>query len=163
VVELGGVEGRVLAGYGGPGEVLRALESGEANVACGWSLRDLEARRPDWLKGAMDLPAVFAGRAQGRWVEGADADSRALLDALAGEGDYAYGLAGPPGLPLALAEAFAGALEALASDREAAQDAARAGVALDPASAAEVHERVRALHALPEPQKARLRRLFGGL
>jgi tripartite-type tricarboxylate transporter receptor subunit TctC len=160
LIDLAGVEGRVLAGYGGSGEIVRALESGEANVACGWSLRELEARRPDWLKGAMDLPAVFAGRAQGLWIDRADAQSRALLDALAGEGEYAHALAGPPGLPAPLAEAFEGALEALASDREAVEDAARAGVALDPAPAAEVTARVRALHGLPEPEKARLRRLF---
>ena len=157
LIAAAGIEGHVLAGYTGRGELARALESGEANAACGWPLRELEARRPDWLKGAMDSPAIFAGQAQGRWAQGLDAESRALLDALAGESDYAFALAGPEGLAPAPASALAEALSALAGDREAAEDAARAGVALEPVPAAQVSERVRALHALPDAQKARLR------
>ncbi|MFZ9501558.1 MAG: hypothetical protein ACO27F_08305 [Beijerinckiaceae bacterium] len=157
LIELAGVQGGVLSGYAGRGEIARALEAGEADAACGWPMRDLEARRPDWLKGAMELPAVFAGAAQGRWIEGAEPSARVLLDALAGEADYAFALAGPPGLPEPLARGFESALLALASDREAVEDAARAGVALDPLPGRLVSERVGALHALPDEAKARLR------
>ena len=85
---------------------------------------------------------------------------RDRLDALAAESDFAWTLAGPPGLAgenlLALRVGF----EGLIADRAAVEDAARAGVSLSPVPAVAIEAGVAALHALDAGKKAALLKLL---
>ena len=152
---------KVIPGYANRGELARALESGEIDGACGWPMRDVEARRADWLtSGRMDIAALMSVTVSGRWITQAPPDVRDLLDALAAESDFAWTLAGPPGLAgenlLALRVGF----EGLIADRAAVEDAARAGVSLSPVPAVAIEAGVAALHALDAGKKAALLKLL---
>ena len=140
---------KVIPGYSSRGELARALESGEIDAACGWPMRDLEMRRLDWLtSGRMEISALLAGVASGDWVHAAGPDSRPLLEALASESDFAWTLAGPPGLDGQKLADLRAAFEGLVGDRAAFEDGARVGVALSPVPAEIIEARVAALHGL---------------
>lgn len=152
---------KVIPGYANRAELARALETGEIDGACGWPMRNLEARRADWLtSGRMDIVALISGVASGRWITQAPPDVRALLDALAAESDFAWTLAGPPGLADEKLAALRAGFEQLIADRAAVEDAARAGVSLSPVPADAIEAGVAALHALDASKKAALLKLL---
>lgn len=165
--DLTPVKINVLPGYAGRFELVRALEAGEIDGACGWPINDLERRYGAWLKtGQMMILAQFSspsmashrGPIAPQLAENAIA--RGLLETLAVEGELAWPLAAPPDAPSSLIELLSETLSLLASDREAVEDAIRMGLALDPVSGSETAERVRTLHALTSEDKSTLARFF---
>ena len=151
-----------MSGYVSRFELIRALETGEIDAACGWPMRDLETRRSDWLASRRFEPfAIFSPSGKGPFSPPEDALAAAVLDALSWEAEAAWPLAAPPGLPDSAARAFTDALAALALDADAQEEAQRAGIVLEPPPEGRVGEIVRALHEAPAPVKEGLARLFG--
>lgn len=162
--DIAGYPMEIATGYVSRFELVRALENGEVDAACGWPLSDLNRRRDEWLvTGKMYTISVFSRSMKGptapEWLpEGAVAQA---FDALAAEAEIAWPLAAPPGTSADVAGAFSKALEALSYDRAAIEDARRAGIDLDPIDAATIGARVRQLHDLAPEVRAKLARLYG--
>lgn len=151
----------ILPGYASRFELIRALEAGEIDAACGWPMRDLETRRSDWFAARRFEPfALFSSGNAGPFAAPTDPVADGVFAALAAEAEIAWPLAGPPGLPAALTQAFADALAALSADPDAQAEAQRAGIVLDPAPAARVAATTARLHALPADASTALTRLF---
>jgi tripartite-type tricarboxylate transporter receptor subunit TctC len=153
---------QIASGYVSRFELIRALETGEIDAACGWPITEINRRRADWIdSGRMDVVAMFSRSSQGANVSDEQAATGAgALRALAAEAEIAWPLAAPPGTPDHLAAAFSAALEQLAYDRAAIEDAAHAGVVLDPVPAETVRKRVAELITLPETTRSTLAKLF---
>jgi tripartite-type tricarboxylate transporter receptor subunit TctC len=47
--ELAGTRFKIVSGYPGGNEISMAMEKGEVEGYCGWSLDSLNSRAPDWL------------------------------------------------------------------------------------------------------------------
>lgn len=151
----------VMAGYASRFELIRSLETGEIDAACGWPMRDLETRRSDWFATRrFEMFAIFSPTSKGALAPPNDPLAADVLEALAWEAEIAWPLAAPPGLAPAAANAFTQALEALANDPDALAEAERAGIVLEPVAARRVADIARALHASPEPARAALKALF---
>ncbi|MBX9759711.1 MAG: hypothetical protein K2Y29_13130 [Beijerinckiaceae bacterium] len=161
--DLAGYPMEIASGYVSRFELIRALENGELDAACGWPMSDLQRRREEWLSsGKMDIVGAFSatmnGPSSAEWrPEGAVAMA---FEALAAEAELAWPLAAPPGTTAPTAAAFRKALEALAYDRPAVEDARRAGIALDPIEASTIETRVRQLHTLEPDVREKLVRLY---
>lgn len=166
-------------GYTSRFELVRAIETGEIDAACGWPSSDIERRRGQWFDtGKMDVVARFSRTNAGLTgpvltgpiLGGADltstwpqpsTDIAATLGVLSLEAELAWPLAAPPGMALEMAAAFSDALERIAYDRAALEDAMRAGVALDPVSAQTVRNHVAQLMTLPDSARKKLADLYG--
>lgn len=160
--DLAGQPFQISSGYVSRFELVRALENGEIDVACGWPITDINRRRSEWIDtGRMDIVAMFSRSSAGVALpEQTYIAISGAMQALALEAELAWPLAAPPATPDKTAAAFAAALERMAYDRAAVEDAARAGVVLDPASAETVRQRVATLMGLPETTRATLAKLF---
>lgn len=168
LAEYAGANLRILSGYASRFELVRSLETGEIDAACGWPLHDLQTRRADWFAdGRMEIFAQFstAARALGPVPHAKDLargePGRTLLGALELEATIAWTLAAPPGLDPAQTALWRNAFSQLSTDKDAREDAARSGVTLEPVSAQDVEEAVRKLHDLAPEVKAGLGRLGG--
>jgi tripartite-type tricarboxylate transporter receptor subunit TctC len=155
----------IASGYISRFELVRALENGELDAACGWPLTDLERRHREWIgAGKMLIVGLFGrgmnGPTHAEWMP--EGDTALLFGALSAEADIAWPLAAPPATPAAIAARFSDALQALAYDRIALEEALRAGITLNPVEAATINQRVHMLHALPGQVRARLQRLYSG-
>jgi hypothetical protein len=155
---------QISSGYISRFELVRALETGEIDAACGWPSSDIERRRGQWFDtGKMDVVARFSRTTAGLMdaVQQPSADIAAVLGLLSREADLAWPLAAPPGTAPETATAFSDALEKIAYDRTAFEDAMRAGVALDPVSARTVRDHVAQLMTLPDGLRKKLSDLYG--
>lgn len=165
--ELLGYPLQISSGYISRFELVRAIETGEIDAACGWPSTDIERRRGQWFDtGKMDVVARFSRMAAG--LAGPSppqpsAEAAGVFGALSLESELAWPLAGPPDMAPDIASAFSRALEQLAYDRTATEDAMRAGVALDPVAAQTVRDDVAKLMTLPEGTREKLAQLYGGV
>lgn len=149
----------IASGYSSRFELMRALENGEIDMACGWPMNDLLRRRGEWIASErMDVVALFSQTRHGLTQPRANATaaSEAIFSALALEAAIAWPLAAPPGMSDALADLFRQALKRLPQDQQAATDAARAGVDLNPVDAKAVERNVRELFDLDDATRGAL-------
>lgn len=163
--DIAGYPFDIAAGYVSRFEIVRAIETGEIDAACGWPLSDLKRRRSDWFAtDRMTIIAMFSRSPD--WssapAPGLSGASDAVMEALAAEAELAWPVAAPPGTSAGVATAFRKALEALSHDRAAMEDAISAGIELDPVDADTIRARVRALHALDEATADTLKSLYKG-
>lgn len=161
--DIAGYRMEITSGYTSRFELVRALENGEVDVACGWPLTDLHRRRQEWLApGKMFMIGVFSRSIQGRtapeWLP--DEAAREALEAIAMEAELAWPLAAPSGTSAQIVQSFSTALQALPYDRETIEDAQRAGITLDPIAAETIAERVRSLHTLSPETRAAVKKLY---
>lgn len=158
---LAGAPLEIMSGYVSRFELIRGLENGEIDAACGWPVRDLETRRADWLASRRFEPfAIFSPSGKGPFAAPEDAVAAAALEALSWEADAAWPLAAPPGLPESAARTFMDALASMAADADAQDEAQRAGIVLEPPPEGRVGEIVNALHEAPGHVKDALALLF---
>ncbi|MDP2357177.1 MAG: hypothetical protein Q8M31_14100 [Beijerinckiaceae bacterium] len=157
---------QISSGYTSRFELVRALETGEIDAACGWPSSDIDRRRSQWFDtGKMDVVARVS-RAIAGFTGPApqpSADMAAALGVLSLEAELAWPLAAPPGMTPETANAFSNSLERIAYDRTAIEDAMRAGVALDPVSAETVRDHVAQLMTLPDGIRKKLANLYGAV
>ena len=161
--DLSGQPFQISSGYVSRFELVRALENGEIDAACGWPITDINRRRADWIDtGRMDIVAMFSRSSQGmaRLTDQPNGVAAGALRALAAESELAWPLAAPPGTPDKIAASLAAALERMAYDRAAVEDAARAGVVLDPVPAEIIRQQVNTLMNLPDATRGALAKLF---
>jgi tripartite-type tricarboxylate transporter receptor subunit TctC len=162
--DLLGYPFQISSGYISRFELVRALETGEIDAACGWPTTDIERRRGQWFEtGKMDVVARFSATAAGlaRPAAQPSSDVAAVLGLLSLEAELAWPLAAPPGMAPETTTVLSDALEKIAYDRSAIEDAMRAGVTLDPVSAQTVRDHVAQLMTLPDGPRKKLADLSG--
>ncbi len=169
---LAGTKFKIISGYSSAFEVTRALETGETDAWCGWSIGALRLRHPDLLReGKVNLLAQFSRAEASARMQVPNAEdlpvqpaAREAMSAIASQTRFAaFALAAPattePARLRLLRTAF---LEMLRSP-EFLADAARVGAEVDPVSGEEMQsEAARVLSASPTARGI-LRGIFRGL
>jgi tripartite-type tricarboxylate transporter receptor subunit TctC len=148
---------RLVSGYPGGNEILLALERGEVDGRCGWSLSSVKSTRPAWLSEhkvnvvvqlslakSPDLPDVplitdFAQN-EGQMQIARLIFSRQLM---------AWPFAAPPGLSPGRAESLRAAFDAAMRDPDFVAETQKLGLDLAPMSGAEIQELVAELYRTP--------------
>jgi tripartite-type tricarboxylate transporter receptor subunit TctC len=152
-----GVKLRIVSGYPGSAEVALAVERGEVDGRCGWSLSSLRQMRPDWLptrqfnpivqlnlKKSPDLPDVPA------ITEFAKTETqRQILKLVLSRQNMARPFAAPPGLPADRAAALRAAFDRTLADQEFIAEAKAAGLEVNPVSGVEIERLVGELYQTP--------------
>jgi tripartite-type tricarboxylate transporter receptor subunit TctC len=152
-----GVKLRIVSGYPGSAEVALAVERGEVDGRCGWSLSSLRQMRPDWLptrqfkpivqlnlKKSPELPEVPA------ITELATSETqRQILKLVLSRQSMARPFAAPPGLPADRAAALRAAFDRTMADQEFIAEARAAGLEVNPVSGVEIERLVGELYQTP--------------
>ena len=152
-----GLKLRIVSGYPGSAEVALAVERGEIDGRCGWSLSSLRQMRPDWLpnkkfnaavqlalKKSPDLPDAPG------IMEFAKTDvQQQILKLVLSRQNMARPFAAPPGIPLDRAKALRRAFEETLHDLEFIEEAKARGLEVNPVGGAEIDKLIDDLYKTP--------------
>jgi tripartite-type tricarboxylate transporter receptor subunit TctC len=152
-----GVKLRTVSGYPGSAELALAVERGEIDGRCGWSLTSLRQMRPDWLINKQfrpiiqlnltkspDLPDVPA------ITEYAETEAqRQILRLVLSRQNMARPFAAPPGVPADRAQALRQAFDRTMADADFISEARAAGLEVNPVTGAEIERLVGELYQTP--------------
>jgi tripartite-type tricarboxylate transporter receptor subunit TctC len=149
---------QLVTGYPGGAEITLAIERGEVDGRCGWSLSSIKATRPDWLKEKKlnlllqmslerspelpDVPAV---------VEKAKDDrQRSILKLVFSRQLMGRPFLGPPEIPEDRKQALRAAFDATMKDPAFLADAEKIGLEVDPVGGAAIDKLLAELYATPK-------------
>jgi tripartite-type tricarboxylate transporter receptor subunit TctC len=155
---LFGAKLQLVTGYPGGAEITLAIERGEVDGRCGWSLSAINATRPDWIKQGRlrfllqmslernpelpDVPAV---------VEKAnDQRQKDVLKLVFSRQVMGRPFLGPPGIPEDRKQALRAAFDATMKDPEFLADAKKIGLEVDPVSGAAIDKLLAELYETPK-------------
>jgi tripartite-type tricarboxylate transporter receptor subunit TctC len=166
--DLLGTKFKVITGYLGSQQTILAIESGEVDGRCGWSLSSLKSTKPDWLADKRvnvlvqmalakspempDVPLVMD-------LAKTDAD-RQLLTLLLGTTAIARPFVAPPGLPEARTRNLRRAFDATMKDPEFLKEAAIMRADVEPTTGEDVQKIVAAMYATPKAVVERTKKLI---
>ncbi len=166
--DLLGSKFKVITGYLGSQQTIMAIESGEVDGRCGWSLSSLKSTKPDWLSDKRvhvlvqmalakspelpDVPLVMD-------LAKSEAD-RQLLTLLLGTTAMARPFVAPPGLPEAKTRNLRRAFDATMTDPEFLKEAAIMRADVEPTTGEDVQKLVSAMYATPKPVVERAKKLI---
>jgi len=136
--ELTGTRFKIVSGYPGGNEI--AMERGEVEGYCGWSLDSITSRAPDWLpSGKVTALAQFTLARSGGLPSIPFADDLAPTEAgrqalrmLASDSTLAWPLVAPPDLPTDRVAELRTAFDAASKDPELLAEARKAKLEVDP-------------------------------
>jgi tripartite-type tricarboxylate transporter receptor subunit TctC len=155
--EFAGTRFKVVAGYPGGNEISMAMEKGEVEGYCGWSLDSLNSRAPDWLASGKVKPlAQFTLAKSGllpnipvaHELVGSDMARRAL-EVLESDSILAWPFIAPPDLPAERVNELRTAFAAVNQDPEFLAEARRLKLEIDPVGGSELQRVVDQLFATP--------------
>ena len=155
---LFGAKLNLVTGYPGGAEITLAIERGEVDGRCGWSLSAINATRPDWIPQKKlrfllqmslernpelpDVPAV---------VEKAkDQRQRDILKLVFSRQVMGRPFLAPPGIPEDRKQALRKAFDATMKDADFLADAKKIGLEVDPVSGADIDKLLAELYATPK-------------
>ena len=152
-----GAKLRLVSGYPGGNDILLAVERGELDGRCGWSLSSVKSTRPGWL-----TDKNFHFIIQLSLAPSADLPDVPLISDLATTEEQkqitklifsrqliAWPFAAPPGLPPGRAEALRAAFDRSLADAEFRAEAKKLGLEIEPMSGAEVTRIITELYQTP--------------
>jgi tripartite-type tricarboxylate transporter receptor subunit TctC len=164
--ELIGTKFKLVTGYQGTKETVIAIERGEANGRCTFSLSAIKTAKPDWLRDKKinillqvaleknkefpDVPLVFD------YVK--KPDDRQLVELMVGTTAMARPFAGPPGMPANKATLLRRAFDAMAKDPAFIADMTKVHADVDPTTGEDVQKLVARLYATPKPVVERVKK-----
>lgn len=167
-----GTKFRIVARYGGVGDILAAIEDGEVTGACGLAWTSVATRHPDWLpkgvlRGLVQESLAGADMATRMGIplvteflqSGADREVLALAYA---EHGFAHPLILPPGTPPERVAALRKAFLAAWQDQDLAAEAKQASLLVHPIAGEEVAALVDRLYAAPPESVERVRAALAG-
>lgn len=146
---LAGTQLKIVSGYASAFEVSRALESGETDVWCGWSMGALRLRHPGLLRERRVIPVVqFTRSPAGAGLNlrragdlPAEAAQREAMGAIEAQTSFAaFALAAPAGIAPARLAVLRESFLAMLRDPETLADAARSGAEISPVSGGELQD-----------------------
>ena len=168
--QFAGTKLKLIPGYGSDFEVARALDNGEAEGWCGWSMQSLQARHPSYLRDGKARALVqFTRAAPGDGlsiprasdqVTGAARDAMRVLEAQTRLGAFALGL--PPSAAPETVATFRAGFAAMLKDPSVLDEAARLGYEIDPVSGEELDQLTQEVANLQTPARDLLRILLRG-
>jgi tripartite-type tricarboxylate transporter receptor subunit TctC len=152
-----GVKLRIVSGYPGSAEVALAVERGEVDGRCGWSLSSLRQMRPDWLPTRQFKPIVQLNLTKSPELPDVPAitelatseTQRQILKLVLSRQSMARPFAAPPGLPADRAAALRQAFDRTMADPEFIAEARAAGLEVNPVSGVEIERLVGELYQTP--------------
>jgi tripartite-type tricarboxylate transporter receptor subunit TctC len=152
-----GVKLRIVSGYPGSAEVALAVERGEVDGRCGWSLSSLRQMRPDWLPTRQFKPIVQLNLTKSPELPDVPAitefatseTQRQILKLVLSRQSMARPFAAPPGLPADRAAALRQAFDRTMADQEFIAEARAAGLEVNPVSGVEIERLVGELYQTP--------------
>ncbi len=164
--ELGGAKLKIISGYGSEFEAARALDTGEANFWCGWSMNALRYRHDDLLRDGRVRPLVQfstspvplgAGPPRASdWPE-RDMDREAMRAIESQTRFGAFALAAPPSTPPAVLATLRAGFLAMLRDPETRRLAGQRNMDVDPVPGEELAVLARDLEATSLAARERLR------
>ena len=153
---LYGAKIRFVGGYPGGNDMTLALERGEIDGRCAWSLSSVKSSRPTWLTDGTinqlvqftlarspDLPNVPA------IAEFSDEKRKAIVRFIYAPEQIARPFAAPPGVPEARLKTLRDAFAATMKDPEFLAEAARSGLDVAPTPGGEMAEILSQIYATP--------------
>jgi tripartite-type tricarboxylate transporter receptor subunit TctC len=166
--DLLGTKFKVITGYLGSQQTILAIESGEVDGRCGWSLSSLKSTKPDWL--ADKRVNVLVQMALAKSPEMPDVPlvmdlakteaDRQLLTLLLGTTAIARPFVAPPGLPEARTRNLRRAFDATMKDAEFLKEAAIMRADIEPTTGEDVQKIVAAMYATPKDVVERTKKLI---
>jgi hypothetical protein len=144
-----------------------AMEKGEVEGYCGWSLDSLNSRAPDWLPSRKVKPLVQFTLAQRGLLpnipighEHAVTDTgRGAIELLESDSILAWPLIAPPDLPSERIHELRTGFDAVNKDAEFLAEAKKLKLNVDPVSGAEMQQVVERLFATPKDVLDLVRRI----
>ncbi len=159
---------KVITGYLGSQQTILAIESGEVDGRCGWSLSSLKSTKPDWL--ADKRVHVLVQMALAKSPEMPDVPlvmdlvkteaDRQLLTLLLGTTAIARPFVAPPGLPEARTRNLRRAFDATMKDADFSKEAALMRADVEPTTGEDVQKIVAAMYATPKDVVERTKKLI---
>jgi tripartite-type tricarboxylate transporter receptor subunit TctC len=152
-----GVKLRIVSGYPGSAELALAVERGEIDGRCGWSLTSLRQMRPDWLATRQFKPIVQLNLTKSAELpdvpaitEFAETEAqRQVLRLVLSRQSMARPFAAAPGVPADRAQALRQAFDRTMADADFIAEARAAGLEVNPVSGAEIERLVGELYQTP--------------
>ena len=151
--ELLGTKFKVVSGYPGGNEITLAMERGEVEGYCGWTVGSIMNRAANWLHDGTitilaqftrDLPKVPVARDMMPTETG-----KRVIDFLSAEAVLAWPVMVPPGVPAERVAELRTSFLAAMNDPALKADAEKLKLQIDPVSGAEMQEVVEQVYASP--------------
>ncbi len=152
-----GVKLKLITGYPGTAEIILALERGEIDGRCAWSWSTLKALRPEWVaqkkinilvQMSLQKSADLQGVPLIMDLAGGERQRQILRLVLSRE-VMGRPFVAPPGIPPERKAALRAAFDATMADPRFVAEASARGLAVNPASGAELDALVQQLYAIP--------------
>lgn len=149
---------QVYHGYPAGSAIVLALERGEVDARCGWSVSSLKTMKPEWLTGGpvnilvqLSLephPTLKHVPLIGSYVK--NDDDRKLLKLVLAPERAGRPYVGPPGLPAERLKALRASFAATLTDKNFLKDAEKQRIDISPLSGAALAELIKDLHDTPK-------------
>lgn len=155
-----GTKFQVYHGYPAGSYIVVALERGEVDARCGWSVSSLKTMKPSWFKGKMvnilvQLSLVSHPELKGKVpliTEFAKNDEhRKLLDLILTPQTVGRPYVGPPGLPAERLKILRTSFQATMKDKDFLKEATKTGIDINPVTGEETERLISNLFKTPKP------------
>jgi tripartite-type tricarboxylate transporter receptor subunit TctC len=166
--EVLGTKFKLVTGYLGTKETIIAIERGEAEGRCVFSVSAIKTSKPEWMADHKINVLVQLGLEKA--VEFPDAplifdlvskqEDRQLIEMMVGPGAMARPFAAPPGLPANKAALLRRGFDATMKDPEFLAEAEKIKADIKPTTGEEVQKLVGRIYGTPKPVVERVKKFF---
>jgi len=166
--EVLGTKFKLVTGYVGTQETILAMERGETQGRCGFSLSALKIAKPDWLRDKKINVLVLTALVRSAEFPNvptvvelvADPAERALFELMVAPTAMSRAFAAPPGVPASRAALIRRAFDATMQDPDFRAEAVKIQAELAPSTGEQVQALVERIYATPRPVIERLKKLL---
>jgi tripartite-type tricarboxylate transporter receptor subunit TctC len=163
-----GAKLKLVTGYQGGADMTLALERGEVDGRCGWSLGGIKIAKPTWLKDGPINITVQLGLRGSPDLAGAPLimdmaktdQQRRILNLIMSRQELAYPFAAPPEVPDDRARALRTAFDRTMKDPEFLAEAEKIGIEVAAMTGGEVDRLMKEIHDTPADLIAEARRVI---
>ena len=163
-----GAKLKLVTGYQGGADMTLALERGEVDGRCGWSLGGIKTARPTWLKdGPINIPVQLGLRGSPDLAGiplimdmAKNEQQRRILKLIVSRQELAYTFAAPPELPADRTATLRTAFDRTMKDPEFLGEAEKIGIDVAAMNGAEVDRLMKEIYATPADLVAEARRVI---
>ncbi len=159
LVKHGGAKFKIVSGYGGSNDIFLAMERREVQLVASIGLPSVLQKNNDWIT-QKKAPVLYQTALKRHQLLpdvptigelGVDAESTAVLRAIAASSDIGRAIITTPGVPPARLEALRKAFQAMVTDPAFIADMQKRAIELGPAPGAEIDGIVREVMKTPKP------------
>jgi tripartite-type tricarboxylate transporter receptor subunit TctC len=167
--ELIGTKFKIVTGYPGGNDISLALERGEVEGYCGWSIDSIRSRAPQWLTDGTIRPLAqftlskpeLANVPLGRDLVPTET-GRQAIDFFTADSLFAWPLMAPPDLPAERVAELRTAFDAMTKDPQFLADAGKQNLEVNPVSGSAMQEFIARLYATPPEVLEVVRKIYAG-